>query len=96
MSRTVDQSNPSLIARLSARCQAWLRHRREMAELDAMGPRELADLGLSRADVVALRKGVYHDTREAMPALRSAYRASNNNALADVSALAAGQINRAA
>lgn len=96
MSRTVDLATTSLIARMAARFQAWLRYRQEMAELDAMGPRELADLGLTRADVVALRKGVYHDTREDMPVVRAAYRAANTNAQADAPVIAAAQTRRAA
>lgn len=72
MSRlTENTAAPSLFQRLAQAFTTWKTHRREMAELAAMGDRDLADIGVTRGDFLAIRKGTFENSRAIRQALRA-------------------------
>ena len=60
-----------LLSSLVARYQAWSIARQELAELRAMDDRALADIALTRADLVRIERGEYIDPRPAILAGRA-------------------------
>jgi uncharacterized protein YjiS (DUF1127 family) len=73
MSRLTDSTTvaPTLFQRLAQSFATWRRHRREMAELVAMGDRDLSDIGVTRGDLLAIRKGTFENNRAIRQTLRA-------------------------
>jgi uncharacterized protein YjiS (DUF1127 family) len=74
MSRLTSAATLSLFQRLSQRFAAWRLRRQEMAELFCMNDRDLADIGISRGDLVAISKGTFESSRTSRQGVMSASR----------------------
>ena len=61
---TVAEARPGFLARLRIAVSAWMQRRTVLAELDGLSNRELADIGLNRADLPLVFDPAFARTRD--------------------------------